>query len=90
MSEADQPDTPMSPDVAQVILRMAIALEDEDRGPYPVSVVFTDNPCEVDEDIVIRKAADVIGRDKIKDRDLLNYLAEIDARLRSRSQKRNN
>lgn len=73
-----EPDTSMSPDVASVILRMAIALHDEDRGTYSASLVFTDGPGEVDEDAVIRKAADIIGRDRIKDRDLRSYLAEID------------
>ena len=78
MDETEKPDTTMSRDVASVILRMAIALEDEDRGAYSSSLVFTDSPDEVDEDVVIRAAADIVGRDRIKDRDLLRYLSEID------------
>lgn len=75
-----RPDMTMSPDVANVILRMAVTLEEEGRGPSSTSAVFTEGADEVDEDFVIRKAADVIGRDRIKDRDLLSLLAEIDER----------
>lgn len=77
-NNAEQPDTSMSPDVASVILRMTVALADEDRGALPASLVFTDGFGGVDEDDVIRAAADIVGRDRIKDRDLLRYLAEID------------
>lgn len=79
MLDRTKPDTSMSPDVASVILRMAVTLAEEDRGLAPASLTFADSPGEVDEDAVIRAAADIVGRDRIKDRDLLRYLAEIDS-----------
>lgn len=80
MLDRTEPDTSMSPDVASVILRMAVTLTEEDRGASSTSLTFTEGAAEVDEDAVIRAAADIVGRDRIKDRDLLDYLAEIDGR----------
>lgn len=83
-NKADQPGTSMSPDVASVILRMAAALYGEDRSASPAWLTFTDGFNEVDEDSVIHAAADVVGHDRIKDRDLLRYLAEINGREAAR------
>jgi hypothetical protein len=75
------PDLTMSREAADLILRAMNGLLEDGYWPkaYTVSGRFggEDEP-EYDNALIIR-AADIVGRDKIKSAGLLRYLAELDA-----------
>lgn len=73
------PDLTMSPEVADFILRDVSGLLWESCGPKAYDVEdprVGETGREYDNDVLLR-AADIVGRDKIKNRDLLRFLEEV-------------
>lgn len=74
------PDLTMSREAADYILRAVTGLLKDGYWPKAYTGYSPDDVDEKDYDIaLIRKAADIVGRDKIKSRELLGQLAELDA-----------
>lgn len=77
------PDLTMSPEVADYVLRSVKGWLLE--GYWPKAYDVDGRHGGIDEQdydaALVRRAADIVGRDKIKDSELLRYLAEVDAEL---------
>jgi hypothetical protein len=74
------PDLSMSPEVADFILRAVNGLLLEGYWPkvYTVDGRHGGEDTEDHDDDLIRRAADIVGRDKIQNRDLRRHIAELD------------
>lgn len=74
------PDTTMSREAADFILRAVTGLLEDGGRPMAYAGYGPEVLDERDSDrALVRKAADVAGRDQIKNLELLGYLAELDA-----------
>lgn len=75
------PDLTMSREVADFILRSTVGLFEEGYWPkgYDAEGRHGGTDGQDYDDDLLRRAADIVGRDKIKHRELLRYLAELDA-----------
>jgi hypothetical protein len=75
------PDLTMSREAADFILRSTVGLLEEGYWPksYTVESRYGGTDGEDYDDDLIRRAADIVGRDKIRHRYLLRYLAELGA-----------
>lgn len=76
------PDTTMSREVADFILRAVNGLLLEGYWPKAYTVEGRhggDDGGDGSDNGVVRKAADIIGRDQIANQDLRRFIAELDA-----------
>ena len=75
------PDLTMSPEAANLIIRSTVGLLEEGYWPkaYTVEGRLGGEDTEDYDGDLIRRAADIVGRGKIKHAGLLRYLAELDA-----------
>lgn len=75
------PDLTMSREVADFILRSTVGLFEEGYWPkgYDVEGRHGGTDGQDYDDDMLRRAADIVGRNKIKHAVLLRYLAELDA-----------
>jgi hypothetical protein len=73
------PDLTMSPEVADFILRAATGLLEDGYWPKAYTGFGPDDADEREHDVaLVRRAADIVGRHRIKNRELLEQLAEPD------------
>ncbi|WP_086559905.1 hypothetical protein [Streptomyces africanus] len=76
------PDLMMSRETADLLLRAVTGLLDEGYWPKAYTGYGPDDTDEKDYDTaLVRRAADIVGRDRIKNRGLLEHLAELDAEV---------
>lgn len=74
------PDLTMSPEVADYVLRAVTGLLEDGYWPKAYTGYGPGDKDEQDYDVaLIRKAADTVGRDRIKNSELQRALAELDS-----------